>query len=181
MTTQRYSSIDLLRFFAASTVALAHLMITKNGFNISLEIISSMAVEVFFIISGFVLAPQIIKIVQSNDINVLKIFLLRRWYRTIPLYVLSLILTSIALNKIFSIDIIKYLFFLQNFFNSWIEDDYFSISWSLSVEEWFYVLFPTFLILLSGIFKKTNNKELIVFTLIFIFLFFLIIVVIVII
>ena len=83
---------------------------------------------------------------------------MRRWYRTIPLYVLSLVITSIILNKYFTIDFIKYLFFFQNFFFIWVGEDYFSISWSLSVEEWFYVIFPLFLILISKIlhFKKMN-------------------------
>ena len=99
MITNRYSYIDLLRFIAAFTVAISHLFINKAGINVNLEIISSMAVEVFFIISGFVLAPQIIKLTEKKNFKEYRIFIIRRWYRTIPLYVLSLVLTSIILNK----------------------------------------------------------------------------------
>ena len=109
MNTKRYSNIDQLRFLAAMTVAFSHLLISKNGSNLYLEICSSIAVEVFFIISGFVLAPQILKVVNSIDTKNYKIFLIRRWYRTIPLYILSLVLTSLLLGKFLSFDFFKYL------------------------------------------------------------------------
>ncbi len=152
----RYSSIDLLRFLAAFAVAMSHFIMHSNGYDLNLEIISSISVEVFFIISGFVLAPQIISIVQEKKIENYKIFLIRRWYRTIPLYILSLLLTSIILNSLFNIDFFRYLFFLQNLFVLSVDNDFFSIAWSLSVEEWFYIIFPLFLFL---IFKKLNFSD----------------------
>ena len=161
MEIKRYSSIDQLRFIAALSVAISHLIISHSGFNLNLEIISSISVEVFFIISGFVLAPQIIKIIKNDGIYNYKIFLIRRWYRTIPLYVLSLIFTSIILNKFFTFDFFKYLFFLQNFIFIWLENDYFSISWSLAVEEWFYIIFPLFLIIIIKSKNKINNNSII--------------------
>lgn len=153
--TNRYSTIDFLRFLAAFSVAISHFIIHANGYNLNLEIISSISVEVFFIISGFVLAPQIISIVQNKKFLNYKIFLIRRWYRTIPLYVLSLLLTSVILSNLLTMDFLKYLFFLQNLFILSVENDFFSIAWSLSVEEWFYIIFPLFLLLL---FKKFNFK-----------------------
>ena len=74
MNIKRYSNIDQLRFLAAITVALSHLIIAKNGSNLKLEISSSIAVEVFFIISGFVLAPQILRVINSKDLKNYKIF-----------------------------------------------------------------------------------------------------------
>ena len=172
MNSERYSSIDQLRFIAAITVAISHLIISSTGNNLKLEIISSIAVEVFFIISGFVLAPQILKITRSSKINDYKIFLVRRWYRTIPLYVLSLVLTSIILNKIFTFDFLKYLFFIQNFFVIIVNIDYFSISWSLSVEEWFYIIFPLFLILTLKATDQINTKYIIYSTISFMLIIF---------
>lgn len=170
MISKRYSNIDQLRFIAAMTVAIAHLIISKNGLNLSLEILSSISVEVFFIISGFVLAPQILKVAQSKNIENYKIFLIRRWYRTIPLYIFSLTLTSIILGQFLNFDFFKYLFFFQNFFKIIVDLDYFSIAWSLSVEEWFYIIFPMFLF----IFLKFNDqKSFISFSIIFIIIIFL--------
>ena len=154
----RYSSIDLLRFLAAFSVAISHLLIHAYGYNLNFEIISSISVEVFFIISGFVLAPQIISIVQNKKLENYKIFLIRRWYRTIPLYILSLIVTSIILNYTFTIDFFKYLFFIQNLTYLSVKNDFFSISWSLSVEEWFYIVFPFFLFLFFKIFAFKQIK-----------------------
>ena len=174
MEIKRYSSIDQLRFIASFSVALSHLIISHNGFSLNLEIISSISVEVFFIISGFVLAPQIIRIIKNDNIQNYKIFLIRRWYRTIPLYILSLILTSIILDKYFTIDFFKYLFFLQNFAFIWLDNDYFSISWSLAVEEWFYIIFPLFLILILKAKDRIRNNEIIYASFLFIIIIFLI-------
>ena len=134
MISKRYSNIDQLRFIAALSVAIAHLIISQEGLNLNLEILSSISVEIFFIISGFVLAPQILKVAQSKNIVNYKIFLIRRWYRTIPLYILSLVLTSIIVGQFLSFDFFKYFFFIQNFVEIIVQVDYFSISWSLSVE-----------------------------------------------
>jgi peptidoglycan/LPS O-acetylase OafA/YrhL len=171
---KRYSNIDQLRFIAALTVAMSHLMISANGSNLNLEILSSISVEVFFIISGFVLAPQILKVAKSKNIDNYKIFLIRRWYRTIPLYILSLTLTSIILGQIFSFDFLKYLFFIQNFFKIIVELDYFSISWSLSVEEWFYLIFPFFLFIFFKFYNFDDRKLIMSASILFIFLILLI-------
>ena len=173
MISKRYSNIDQLRFIAALTVAMAHLIISKKGLSLNLEILSSISVEVFFIISGFVLAPQILKVAQSQNINNYKIFLIRRWYRTIPLYILSLLLTSIILGQFLSFDFFKYLFFVQNFLEIVVNIDYFSISWSLSVEEWFYIIFPIFLYIFLKFLKFNNYKTIIYVSVIFMIIIFL--------
>ena len=173
MENNRYSSIDQLRFIAALCVALSHIIIFKKGFDINLEIISSIAVEVFFIISGFVLTPQIINLLNKSSLQNYKIFLLRRWYRTIPLYLLSLILISILLGRFLSFDFFKYLFFIQNFLYIWVSNDYYSIAWSLSVEEWFYIIFPIFLFFFLKFYKQKNDKNIIYLSFLFIGLIFL--------
>ena len=173
MISKRYSNIDQLRFIAALTVAMAHLIISKQGLSLNLEILSSISVEVFFIISGFVLAPQILKVAQSENINNYKIFLIRRWYRTIPLYILSLVLTSILIGQFLSFDFFKYLFFIQNFFKIVVNIDYFSISWSLSVEEWFYLIFPLILLFFIKFLKFNNQKFIIYASIVFIIIIFL--------
>ena len=85
---------------------------------------------------------------------------------------LSLILTSIILNKIFTLFFIKYLFFVQNFQKILVNIDYFSISWSLSVEEWFYIIFPLFLIFSSKLLNNINEKKIILLTILFIIIIF---------
>ena len=71
-----YYSLDLFRGFCGYGVAICHL----NAFayqNQFLEYVSFIFVEFFFVLSGFVLYPQLLKV--YNDKNNLKVFYLRRW------------------------------------------------------------------------------------------------------
>lgn len=51
----------------------------------------------------------------------------------------------------------KYFIFIQNFFNG--ELAFFPESWSLSIEEWFYILFPLVLTIATTIFSKFNFQK----------------------
>jgi len=148
-------SIELLRGILATNVAICHYYLSYLN-NIHLELISSLSVEIFFVISGFVLAPQIIKIFESNKFSNFKIFLFRRFLRTLPVYFFYLGIISLILGKIFSLDFFKFFFFIQNFFKINLESDYYPIAWSLSVEEWFYLLFTPILLFSKKIFNIKN-------------------------
>jgi len=148
-------SIEFLRGLLATTVAICHLYLSQNN-NIHLETISSLCVEVFFIISGFVLAPQLIKVFNTNNLINFKIFIIRRFLRTLPAYFFFLVIISLLLNNFLSLNFFKYLFFIQNFFSLNVNIDYYPIAWSLSVEEWFYIIFISFLFLSRKIFKSQN-------------------------
>ena len=65
MEFSKYYSIEFLRGILALTVAICHFLLMCYE-NTNFEIISSLSVEVFFIISGFVLAPQILKIFNTK-------------------------------------------------------------------------------------------------------------------
>ena len=147
----RIISLDFLRFLAAMSVAGPHLVIyfalSKNL--VVLEIITSLSVEIFFVLSGFVLCPFLARIFESatgTGKNLL-IFLIRRWMRTLPLYFLALAFFVILFSGKLDLTAFQYLLFLQNLYWPPPEFDYFSVSWSLAVEEWFYVLFPAFIAL----------------------------------
>ena len=106
------------------------------------------------------LFPQLQRI--YNNANNTKIFYFRRWLRTIPPYLVALICYSILFSK-FDIDTLKYLFFIQNISNNFVDFDYFYIAWSLSIEEFFYLIFPIFLIVFN---KKKMIHIVILFILI---------------
>jgi peptidoglycan/LPS O-acetylase OafA/YrhL len=128
---------------AALAVAMPHFFIFAHIQIETFEAISVLGVEVFFVLSGFVLAPQILGFaVEKPSVQNLGIFLVRRWMRTVPAYLLALVILSITAHEFLSADFFRYAFYVQNLARQSNTNDYFSIAWSLSVEEWFYLAFP---------------------------------------
>ena len=157
-----YYSLDLFRGFCGYGVAICHLnaFIFSNQF---LEYLSLIFVEFFFVLSGFVLYPQLLKVIDKK--NNLLIFYKRRWMRTLPLYFVILILVSILTNHLFDVNFFKYFFLIQKFIPNFIENDYYPVAWSLSIEELFYLLFPLILVFLNN--KNFLKISLIIFITIF--------------
>lgn len=156
----RIFGLDILRSIAILLVMVSHLrweeyMYYKMGFY---------GVELFFVLSGFLIGKILIKeIYKEKSFNNLKKFWVRRWLRTLPAYYSVLIF----LNVIKSPNIIhwKHFLFLQNFFPH-TSLNWFPVSWSLSVEEWFYLVIPAFLFFLPSLFYK--NKMYFILLLVFI-------------
>ena len=132
----------MLRGIAGYGVAITHYLYFVKA-QTNFEFYSYIFVEIFFILSGFVLFKQLNK-VYTNKKN-LKIFYLRRWYRTIPLYLIALIFFTVLSNS-YNLDFLKYIFFIQKIVPEFVTNDYFMVAWSLSIEELFYLLFPLYLI-----------------------------------
>ena len=128
-----------------------------------------LGVDVFFVISGFLITLKIQDAINNNNFNIWR-FYRDRFYRLIPSLLFVLILSSI-----FSVILLDYheivrfcksllssIFFYSNMF-FWKEINYFNPNaannpllhtWSLSVEEQFYLIFPFILLVL----KNTRDK-----------------------
>lgn len=146
MKDSRLASLDFLRGCAALAVAIPHFFIVQHLGERLAESISIIAVEIFFVLSGYVLAPQILFYVfEKPDLHNAGIFLVRRWMRTLPPYMIALVLATATAHEFMTADFFRYAVYLQNFVRQSNASDYFSIAWSLSVEEWFYLLFPPFM------------------------------------
>ena len=141
-----FYSLDLFRGFCGYGVAISHLyaFVFSNQF---IEYISIIFVEFFFVLSGFVLYPQLLKVLNKKN-NLLK-FYKRRWIRTLPLFFLLLILVTILTDNLTDINFLKYLLLIQKVVPDFIENDYYPVAWSLSIEEFFYLLFPLILFFLN--------------------------------
>ena len=152
-------SLDLFRGFCGYGVAFCHLQafIFKNS---HMEYLSLLFVEFFFILSGFVLYPQLMKISENKD-N-LFIFYKRRWIRTLPLYIIILLIVSALTSELLTVDFFKYFFFIQKIIPNFLDNDYFPVAWSLSIEELFYLFFPIFIVFF-------NKKNIITNTIIILF------------
>lgn len=146
MSSRKIHSLDLYRGICGYGVAITHFYAFLYQ-DLLFEYFSLLFVEWFFVLSGFVLYPQLIKVL--NDKRHLKTFYLRRWIRTLPLYVLALTCAALVTGNLFNVDFFKFLVFAQKLLPDFVSDNFFPVAWSLSVEEYFYLAFPLFLMLLS--------------------------------
>lgn len=174
--------IDGLRGIAVLAVIFSHLdylvpiQIFKSGF---------VGVDIFFLISGYLITSLILdEIYKTNNFNILN-FLLRRVRRLMPALLFMIAACSILTPFFFYRDnLIQYsnsvffsLIYLSNFFFNFSNTSYFDSNvlyqplihtWSLSIEEQYYFVFPLVLLCLH----KLNLKfSIIIFILISIFSF----------
>ena len=87
-------------------------------------------VEIFFVLSGFVLAPQIVDWVVGRPWRNLGVFLVRRWMRTIPPYVVALIVIALMTGNLMTADFARYLFYVENFLVSANHIDFYPVAWN---------------------------------------------------
>ena len=153
---ERVASLDLVRGAAAFCVAIPHyFMLNSTGWQTA-EAVSVLSVEVFFVLSGFVLAPQIMFCSRDGRLVNLLIFLVRRWMRTILPLLVALAAISVLVDQLFTADFFRYAFYVQNAFHQHNINDYFPVAWSLSVEEWFYVTFPVLMFVCAKAFRRVD-------------------------
>lgn len=110
----------------------------------------ALGVELFFVLSGYLVGSLLLRVEWSTGRwQPLRTFWYRRWMRTLPNYFLFLAANVLFLWVVagqLSLDW-RYLFFLQNL--AWPHPAFFPETWSLSVEEWFYLLIPLVLFVLT--------------------------------
>ena len=111
---------------------------------------STDGVDIFFVLSGFLIGGILIRYCKFAEFDG-KLFLIRRWYRTIPNYVVAFLVSLILylfLNKD-SLWNFKLVFatgiFAQNYLPPFENFSFFSEAWSLSIEEHFYLTFTLIL------------------------------------
>jgi len=176
----RNFGLDIARAFAIFLVLGAHLIGKINRTEIrGLWYIASFGVDIFFALSGFLIGNILLKMCDQQKgtfpPSMVFLFLVRRWFRTVPLYIVMLLVNffigKFLLHSITTLDY-HYFFWLQNFNHPL--DGFFAESWSLSVEEWFYLIFPVslslFLILFFP-FKIYFRNKMLLFTLCYILFF----------
>ncbi len=161
----RIYGLDILRAVAILTVVVGHgMVLLKDVFPQVANVVLPNGVELFFVLSGFLIGQIIFKNVAAGTFSTWQ-HLLRfwkfRWFRTLPNYYLILFVNvALAYWHINNQNVQqfnwKFLFFVQNFAGPF--RGFFPESWSLSVEEWFYILFPAALILTLAFAKKLDVK-----------------------
>lgn len=133
-TNNRLRELDFLRGIAIVLVIVRHKEILHF-----LQLMGWIGVDLFFVISGFLVSGLLFKEYQKfGSINP-KLFLIRRGFKIYPIFYLTYILYLIPRIILHKLDLEKAfyeLIFVQNYALGW--GYAYSASWSLAVEEHFY-------------------------------------------
>jgi peptidoglycan/LPS O-acetylase OafA/YrhL len=162
---RRIFGLDLLRAAAIGSVVLAHGGLQFVLFSVVPQLVPAIkpyvgwstlvahggviGVELFFVLSGFLIGGILLHSADElgTSRGLLK-FYVRRWFRTLPLFAVALA-ANVIFERLFhdrtltGAEITGHGLFLRNF--SALRMTFFPESWSLAVEEWFYLLFPAVL------------------------------------
>lgn len=154
-TSGRVYGLDLMRAIAVLFVLIGHTLehSTVPKSVIAFGRLGIIGVEIFFVLSGFLIGSIVLKLIEQNKFSGLSdilSFWKRRWLRTLPLYfVILIVFLRIDYNsgphKL--LEFPSYFVFMQNF--AWKIANFFELSWSLAIEEHFYLLFPLFYLLMN--------------------------------
>jgi len=145
--------LDHLRAFAITFVFLFHARIF--GHPQWLEAVGSFGwsgVDLFFVLSGFLIAGQLFSKIANSKPILFKEFFLKRVFRIIPAYVTIVLLYMffpLIRERPLMAPLWRYFTFT---FNIWLNRDLtntFTHSWSLCVEEQFYLILPAIIALFT--------------------------------
>lgn len=161
------SEIDGLRALAVISVAIYHFfpLALPSGY---------LGVDIFFVISGFLITSQLIKYKNEDKWQFLKQFYARRIKRLFPALFVFFSITTLTLS------IVMLKFDFESFFSSlisaktfwanlyfWQDGGYFGgrnelkpllHTWSLSVEEQFYLIYPSLILVFFWLYKRFKIK-----------------------
>lgn len=151
--TGRIHGLDTLRAAAIILVLAYHYMVVvsgKNTFGFLTEI-GWTGVDLFFVLSGYLIGNQIFSALARRVDFSLKTFYIRRLLRTLPNYYFILamyFLFPAALAGKETASIWQFLSFTQNY--GLHPGETFTHSWSLCIEEQFYLILPAVALLIAA-------------------------------
>lgn len=156
---EHYPWLDYLRAYAALWVTFYHSTLTpKNGPLIIWAKFGPLGVDLFFVLSGFLISNQVFGQLQQGQGFQLKTFYQKRAFRIWPAYFFMLLLFcflgyGLGWQEYQVKPLLSFFTLTQNY----LTHVYFSVSWSLCVEEHFYLFFPLVITLFLS--KKVAPKN----------------------
>lgn len=159
-TRHRLAGPDLARCIAIVCVLITHdgglvAALLGVGLPLHLAFLGFFGVMLFFVLSGVLIGTIMLDLVERGaGLGDWWVFLRRRWARTLPAYAASLVIIAAltplggqgvdmaGLGRVWGF----YATLTQNLFWRPVSP-WFGQSWSLGVEEWFYLGFPALLVL----------------------------------
>ncbi len=159
--SHKLHGLDHLRAFAITFVFFFHygILFPHPEWANAISAFGWSGVDLFFVLSGYLIASQLFKNIAQQNKIALKEFFIKRFFRIIPIY-----LFVVALYFLFPFmrereslaPLWKYLTFTQNINLDVSKQGTFSHAWSLCIEEQFYLLLPLTLVVLVY-FKKIRK------------------------
>ncbi|MEK7633231.1 MAG: acyltransferase [Patescibacteria group bacterium] len=151
---QKNFGLEIARSIAIILVVIAHLspFFKNNPVFFNLLYNSGLyGVELFFVLSGFLIGKTILtKLTPNFSFKEIINFYVRRLLRIMPLYFVVLVILVFIDNFIFgskSLHLLHFVF-LQNFFPN--EVGFFAVSWTLSIQFWFYLIIPVIFMIINN-------------------------------
>jgi peptidoglycan/LPS O-acetylase OafA/YrhL len=159
MKQNKYKGLDHLRALAILLVLLYHYckLFPHPEWTEILGSFGWVGVDLFFVLSGFLIASQLFEGIKENNSVNLREFYFKRFFRIIPAYLAVVFLyfaVPIFKEREGLAPLWKYLTFTQNLGLDLKTQRAFSHAWSLCIEEQFYLLFPLILFGLTFIRKR---------------------------
>lgn len=150
MDSKRIYGLDVLRTIAILTVVVRH-MFSLFGFPLGKAVADALyfnGVFMFFVLSGYLIGSILLRTFSEKEATpgTLATFWRDRWLRTLPAYycVLLLLVGVAVLCNHRSLHEFRFVFIFSENLNDG-EVPLFGESWSLAVEEWFYLVIPVLL------------------------------------
>jgi len=160
-THHRIFGLDLLRAVAILLTVYGHAVLLVPPAGRSWHNLPASAIDgvtIFFVLSGYLIGGILLKaLLDPVRPFSLRHFWMRRWLRTLPAYLVVLggVVAVGAWRHQLPAEVWRYFYFSQNLRTP--HPNFFPEGWSLAVEEWFYLLFPVTVLVLSGL---TQNRRL---------------------
>ncbi len=162
---QNYKIIDGIRAIAILWVIIFHVWLFQ--LNIYPETIQGtldysfltwiskgdLGVDLFFVISGFLIGTILFKEYEKNSKINFKKFYVRRFFRLIPVYVFSMFI-GVYFLKGTGIDNWQDSWYNLLFINNYATGSYLPWTWSLAIEEQFYIIAPFLIAFILPLFKR---------------------------
>ena len=154
MTAQRNQSLDVLRAIAVLLVLGVHVPHYRIWAHIGWA-----GVDLFFVLSGFLISGLLFRDYQEHGSIDWKRFLIRRGFKIYPSYYIFLAIAGVVLASVAHRDNARIMLlgnavFVGNYFQHIVLNGPFGHLWSIAVEEHFYVFLPALLISLSRLRRR---------------------------
>jgi peptidoglycan/LPS O-acetylase OafA/YrhL len=155
----RIPSLDGLRALSICLVVIGHSSGTVSALSYHASMVlgligaGRLGVSIFFVISGFLITTLLVREQQATQSVSLKDFYIRRAFRIFPgfyaYWLVALGLTLLGYIHLSHTDLISAAIYVWNYVPRKVDTWFLGHTWSLSVEEQFYLLWP-FVLKLSG-------------------------------